>query len=330
MPLTETGAYLIGTGISAAASGANIAANAVRNKKSYKYTKKLAEFQNDIALRNWNRQNDYNTPSAQMQRLKLAGLNPNLIYQNGGSMTGAGEIGAPSTSQFSTEAPQFGNLAQSFNSAVSAAMLPDSVQAAIRNQTADAVGKEADNVLKIENSKYASKEAKLRIRGMEIANAVSEQHQKLLSAQTGLTTAQTQEAILNWSKIPVEINKLRSEIRLNDKSLEQLNSAIRLANAQTDATIAGYQKALIEKALLDLKYAAETGVDQNTFQLMIQQLFEQVDALHYQNTDWYRGYQSFPDIKEPYKVPLWLDRPKHRNNSPGSHQPRIGGASGKW
>jgi len=38
----------------------------------------------------WNLQNEYNTPSAQMNRLKSAGLNPNMIY-------GAGSAGASGT-----------------------------------------------------------------------------------------------------------------------------------------------------------------------------------------------------------------------------------------
>lgn len=33
----------------------------------------------------WNRQNEYNSPSAQMSRFKEAGLNPNLIYGQGSS-----------------------------------------------------------------------------------------------------------------------------------------------------------------------------------------------------------------------------------------------------
>ena len=35
----------------------------------------------------WHRQNEYNTPSAQMARLREAGLNPNLVYGSG-SVTG--------------------------------------------------------------------------------------------------------------------------------------------------------------------------------------------------------------------------------------------------
>lgn len=48
--------------------------------------------EHDVAM--WNRQNEYNTPEMQMQRLKEAGLNPNLIYDSG-----AGSVGNASAPQ---------------------------------------------------------------------------------------------------------------------------------------------------------------------------------------------------------------------------------------
>jgi len=50
---------------------------------------KLAEQarQHDIAM--WNAQNAYNTPAMQMQRMKEAGLNPNLVYGSGAGQTTA-------------------------------------------------------------------------------------------------------------------------------------------------------------------------------------------------------------------------------------------------
>lgn len=45
--------------------------------------KELAEYQYSKDLEMWNRQNAYNTPSAQMQRFQDAGLNKNLIYGQG-------------------------------------------------------------------------------------------------------------------------------------------------------------------------------------------------------------------------------------------------------
>lgn len=47
----------------------------------------------------WNMQNAYNTPAAQMERYRAAGLNPNLIYGNGvssaGNASGAPQYDAP-------------------------------------------------------------------------------------------------------------------------------------------------------------------------------------------------------------------------------------------
>lgn len=45
----------------------------------------LAEQANAHELEMWNLQNAYNTPAAQMQRFKDAGLNPMLVYQQGNS-----------------------------------------------------------------------------------------------------------------------------------------------------------------------------------------------------------------------------------------------------
>lgn len=45
--------------------------------------KAMAEYQYSKDLEMWNRQNDYNSPAAQMERFKSAGLNPNLIYGQG-------------------------------------------------------------------------------------------------------------------------------------------------------------------------------------------------------------------------------------------------------
>jgi hypothetical protein len=49
---------------------------------------KMAKYQYSQEMDMWNKANAYNAPSAQMDRLKQAGLNPNLIYGNGSAATG--------------------------------------------------------------------------------------------------------------------------------------------------------------------------------------------------------------------------------------------------
>lgn len=100
-PLTLGSAAIMAAG-SAAAAGISAGATAVRNKKQYKYTKKLnddlyqrqldrdarqqsyarelSDYEYQRNLEQWHRENAYNTPSAQMERYRDAGLNPHLIY----------------------------------------------------------------------------------------------------------------------------------------------------------------------------------------------------------------------------------------------------------
>lgn len=52
----------------------------------------LAEYQYSKDLEMWNRGNVYNDPSSQMERLKKAGLNPNLVYGSGATGNTAGQL----------------------------------------------------------------------------------------------------------------------------------------------------------------------------------------------------------------------------------------------
>ena len=67
---------LLGSGLSSLG-----AANA--NRRGAELTREMR--QSDIEM--WNKANEYNSPIQQMQRLREAGLNPNLIYGNGATHT---------------------------------------------------------------------------------------------------------------------------------------------------------------------------------------------------------------------------------------------------
>ena len=53
-------------------------------RKQYQYQSKLMDKQNNFALSMYNMDNRYNSPVMQRARLEEAGLNPNLMYGNGG------------------------------------------------------------------------------------------------------------------------------------------------------------------------------------------------------------------------------------------------------
>jgi hypothetical protein len=66
--------------IPAIGQGANIASTLITNKQQAKTNLDIYNRQRIDALADWNRQNEFNSPAAQMSRFKEAGLSPHLIY----------------------------------------------------------------------------------------------------------------------------------------------------------------------------------------------------------------------------------------------------------
>lgn len=82
-------------GLGAASSALNTGFGLIGQSVNYKQQLKLADLQYNRAVDIMNRQNAYNSPAAQMERLRKAGLNPNLIYGNGSTSTGNGDVSTP-------------------------------------------------------------------------------------------------------------------------------------------------------------------------------------------------------------------------------------------
>ncbi len=69
--------------------------DALNAEMQWYYSKKASDYAFNQNLQMWNLQNAYNDPSAQMERLEKAGLNPNLVY-GGGNVSGNTSGSAPS------------------------------------------------------------------------------------------------------------------------------------------------------------------------------------------------------------------------------------------
>ena len=98
------------------ASGATSAFNALstnfQNAKSREWSRQMYDRQYSDNINFWRMQNAYNDPSAQMARLRKAGLNPALLY--GGSGAGAsgqsGAIASPDVQRPEFNAPRIGDF----------------------------------------------------------------------------------------------------------------------------------------------------------------------------------------------------------------------------
>lgn len=92
-PLTIAG---ITAGVNALGSFFKSIGQKKREQRQQNYQKELLDYQNNLALSNWNKENEYNSPSAQMQRYTEAGLNPNLVYGQSNASGSIGEYQPPS------------------------------------------------------------------------------------------------------------------------------------------------------------------------------------------------------------------------------------------
>lgn len=87
-------------------NAANIFAQGSMNRTTRKWNEKMYEKQKFDNQYFWNMQNEYNSPSSTMNRLKAAGLNPHLVYGSGDSTTAASPIDTPSPQSWNPRAPQ--------------------------------------------------------------------------------------------------------------------------------------------------------------------------------------------------------------------------------
>lgn len=89
-----------------------VTSNAADTRSRHMYWDSYNRSRTD-ALSDWNMQNEYNSPVAQMERLKAAGLNPNLVYGNGATATSQSQPRQASGTSYQTSKPNI-DLQQPF------------------------------------------------------------------------------------------------------------------------------------------------------------------------------------------------------------------------
>lgn len=95
-------AAAVAAGASLLGAGGQMAATGKMNKKTRQWNEAMYHTQRADALKDWNLQNEYNSPAAQMERFRAAGLNPNLIY---GQSNEAGGIRSSEKGSWNPQAP---------------------------------------------------------------------------------------------------------------------------------------------------------------------------------------------------------------------------------
>lgn len=228
-------ASLIAAGIGAASQGANAFAQGKMNKKTREWNEKMYGIQRTDALNDWMRQNEYNSPTAQMQRLRDAGLNPHLVY-GGGANSVSQPIRSTDAKSWSPQAPQI-DLSGLANTALFR-MYDLNLKDAQKNQLEENTKLLKDKQL----------ETQIKTAGIAASTARTNQQIKMSDQLFGYTLEQAKENIRS-TKANIESTLTKNE-QLKALFEPNLQSAVlavlheRKKMAKTDAEIRSIDQAI--------------------------------------------------------------------------------------
>jgi hypothetical protein len=236
-------APLIMAGSALAGQGINAAQQSSMNRKTREWNEKMYGMQRQHALQDWDMQNAYNNPAAQMARLKAAGLNPHLIY-GGGPGNVSQPVRSTDTKSWNPTPPQF-DLGQVAKSALFSGVdlelknaqrdrIQELTQVA-RQQALQQASQTAKNVQEVAKSKFELDRAK-SLQGYVLEAArlgVKQQEANIQSTMTNTqrTTQQiATEALMQQPNLRLalaEIDQRRANIAKTDAERYNINQDTR-------------------------------------------------------------------------------------------------------
>lgn len=256
-----------------------------QNRKNREFQERENQINRQFAVDMWNKQNEYNLPTNQMQRLRDAGINPHLAYSNGQPMNTSNAPASPTGigSMPQGIAPQM-NIGEIFNALMTKAQIKQ-MEAQTEKTLAEKEEVEArtegigkDNKVKdielthkdrqilaeIGVNEQNIEESKSRIESSEIANRKMEQEIEHLKSQKNLTDQQVENLKKTVYLIEAQINNTKADTNLKILQKGNVLAQTRLLNAQAQGQtllnnyIPREKEALIKKTWTEIK---KLGVD---------------------------------------------------------------------
>lgn len=279
-----------------------IKAQQEENQKNREYNLMLARTQNQWNIEQWQRENDYNSPTAQMARFRAAGLNPNLIYGQSNTAASSPTLtsGAASSPTDMSAIGNKRNFGQAMQEALNLEMQRaqiDAIKAGTENTKANTDNtRENTKGLTVDNMyRAAQHEQTLEIGGMQVQLGKStlrlnEQQMENLKAELPeiaarvdnihQATAESRRRVLAMDE--TERHRLAEDMR-KDKELDVLIEKAYYENldtqARTQMTKQQYKEAVLTEGMRMMGLEAEISkTEQEASNLVLQGL--QID---YQN-----------------------------------------------
>lgn len=214
-------------GASVVGAGMNMLSTALTNKSQ----KELARYQFDLNKEMWNLQNEYNKPVNQVQRLKEAGLSPQLQYGNG-SLTGNTTGNMPQYDAPNLHAYQgFGNDLTAAAASYANSRKLDSEIKLLENQADAAKANELQTIARTPGVRAESlmRQYEAEVHQEFLRNKIDRQVADLqeLDARIRNLDADTKNKITSNAEIIARTALANSNIKLNDARINEIAAHIR-------------------------------------------------------------------------------------------------------
>lgn len=220
------------------------------NMEIAKYQSQWQQQENEKAyqrsLNMWNLQNEYNSPTQQMARIRAAGLNPNLVYGNGVTGNSAGSTPQYEPAKFNAPTMQayrgwnlgISDAISQFLAYRTAKAQVDNMEAQnslIRQQTATEATKQANIAASTSRSEFDLNMAK-ELKDVSVSSAIADMNQKQAGVAQGWTKA-------NREVIQYELDKalFDNKIKLNNEEYLKTLESVRQLQQDNDINAFRYR-----------------------------------------------------------------------------------------
>lgn len=218
------------------------------NMEIAKYQAQWQQQENEKAyqrsLNMWNLQNEYNSPTQQMARIRAAGLNPNLVYGNGVAGNSSGSAPQYEPAKFNAPTMQayrgwnlgISDAISQFLAYRTAKAQVDNMEAQnslIRQQTATEATKQANIAASTSRSEFDLNMAK-ELKDVSVSSAIADMNQRQAGAAQGWTKA-------NREVIQYELDKALFDNKIKLSSEEYLKTLESVRQLQQDNDINAFR-----------------------------------------------------------------------------------------
>lgn len=262
-PITASAA--VAAGIAALGSGAQVYAQGKMNRKTRQWNEMMYGRQRADALADWQMQNAYNHPLQQMQRLKEAGINPNMVYSNGATTIAQ----SPRSTDAKSWSPDVPDIARGVSESVNVYQ-----QAEMQHQQKLNMEAQRQNLLVDNSNKIADGLIKMQVLNKETFRTSKQQQlfdmtMATMEAQLAYTESQTALSAVNQRRGEFDI---RHKEQLEPLIKQELAQSIALkaaqrnySHAQVNSAIQSVQESISREKLNKQELSLlEKGLNKNS------------------------------------------------------------------